>query len=439
MKRLLTFLISASICLLFTTCTKNNIIADGENKFGTVFGSGGAQTLNGVLKTKENDYILYGTTNYQTHGGNDGYILKVDENFKVIWYKKYGAERDESFNSLAIDDEGNMLAAGVSNSFGPSLDTTLEVNSLIYFTYISKEGEMLWEQTTQPNSIQSNRNSTVSTVLYLPNNTFAIVGSTSNYTQPMGTGGFIAYTKDAYMFGVDKQANMIWNGRFYRLPPSLNYAEVDEDAINAIISESGNIIFQMHGEKNALSTSRYYVVNLNKIPVSGPTKAINGQIWRGAEMGCIGKRTISPWPFSNKIAMAKTSGDGIVMYDFTNKGLIFSDNNGNVSKSVLFGKDIYVGEISNEGDKLILTTCGYYIGSKNPEVKINKPGWMVTDLNGNILEENQINITGDLNNVDFEKVFFSNHNEVLAFGTITDESGTNIIMLRFDHKGNLKN
>jgi hypothetical protein len=365
--------------------------------------------------------------------------LKVDENFKLIWFNRYGATRDETFSSLAIDDEGNMLAAGVTNSFGASLDTTLQLNNLMYYTYIDKNGVMLWDSTLQPNAAQTNRNSSVSTVLFLPNKTFAIVGSTNNYFQSTGAATNPSYTKDAYLFCVDKLGNTLWNGRFYRTPTSIIYAECDEDATNAIVSESGHIIFQMLGEKDVFNTNRAYIQCLNKIEITGPTKFINGQIWRGNEIACIGNRYASPQVLSNKVAMAKTTGDGTVLFDYVSKALIFTDNSGNIIRTTLLGKDIAVADITNNGDKLILTTCGSLVGETIPNIRINKPGWIVTDLNGNILESNEAKLTGNANSIDFTKVFLNTQDEILTFGTIKSDAGTNIIMLRFDHSGNLIN
>ena len=136
MKQLLKYFSAVIFLMFFITCKKQVKVSETITNFGTIYGVGGAQTLCGVVETKDRGYVLYGYTNSSGNGSIDGFVMKVDEQLKLKWYKNYGGKWIDKINGLAIDDEGNMLAVGLSNSFGVSVDTSVRrYNDLFYLVY----------------------------------------------------------------------------------------------------------------------------------------------------------------------------------------------------------------------------------------------------------------------------------------------------------------
>lgn len=76
----------------FFTCKKTVNTAQTNNKFGTIYGFGGAQTLSGVVETNDKGYVLYGYTNASGNGSIDGFVMRLDEQLNLKWYKKIMVE-----------------------------------------------------------------------------------------------------------------------------------------------------------------------------------------------------------------------------------------------------------------------------------------------------------------------------------------------------------
>lgn len=413
------------ITLFFTTCKKAIEVHEASTPFGSIYGMGGDQELNGVLKTSDGDYILYGTTNIHTHGGNDGFIMKVNSDLNVMWMKQYGAHRDESFSSLAIDEDGNMLAVGMSNSFGSSIDSNYKTpNNLIYLAYISKQGDFIRDTFVQPNPSSKNITSQATKVLFLPNKTFAVLGTTYSFQTNIGSSSYT--TSDIYLFGVNKELKRVWACRYFEPYVSIP-GEAHEIGSNLFLSDDGNILMEMvRGVFFPMDGKESKII---KIQGTGPITSSNSFLWKGDPFYTHG--------IAYHVPMAKTPDDGLISYDYYIKGLDFINSSGKVTKQVLFKNNQSLIDITNTGENYLLTTCADLIGEGPNNTRINNPGWMLMDYNGNILEEKYVKVTGDLNNVIFNRVFFTTKGEVVVFGTITGKEGTNIILLRLDHNGNI--
>src|ERR1044072_9485652 len=115
---------------------REKIVVTKSNGFASVFGDGNEHSLEKVLQLADCNYLVCGTVNSGMHGLCDGYLMKVDDNFNVLWYKNYGGTNQDFFKSAAIDEQGNIMAAGNSYSFGVSVDSSVRVRSnLFYLVY----------------------------------------------------------------------------------------------------------------------------------------------------------------------------------------------------------------------------------------------------------------------------------------------------------------
>lgn len=410
--------------LFFPSCKKEYTVKENTNLFGGISGLGGGQSLNGVIETADHNFILWGSTNSNSHGMQDGFVMKVDGNFNILWNKTYGGFRNDGLTSLAMDEEGNMLVTGYSESFGPSIDSNYSTqNSMFYLVYINKDGNEIWDTTFRAPSNNINKLNYAYKTLYLPNKTFCVIGSTFNFTSQVGANTFL--TNDAYLFGVDKQANFLWGGRYFNLGGLNN--SFQESGADAVLSSDGNIIFQM---SNVDYSYPNYFTKLIKIPFSGPATNTNSSIWKGQNLNCLGNPGIG---FISKVAMEHVKGDEVVLFDLNNGGLLFTDSVGNSRKFIKFDQPIYVFNITKYGSKLlvtgIVTNSIYQFSYQNI--------WLLYDLEGNLLEQHDLEYSNFMEHIDITKTILSENSEVLVFGTSLRSGGKDIIMLRFDLNGNL--
>ena len=65
----------------------------------------------------DDGYVIVGKTESYTHGRDDVYMFKIDENGKVLWEKNYGGRADDVAYSIAKTDDG-YLVAGETESYG---------------------------------------------------------------------------------------------------------------------------------------------------------------------------------------------------------------------------------------------------------------------------------------------------------------------------------
>ena len=413
MNKLKPVILTISCILLLFTCKKEVKVTENVSIPGTVFSNGAEHFLGDVIKTADDHFILAGTALNGKNGMFDYFALKVDNNFNTIWYKNYGGKYFENFSSAASDENGNIMLAGISNSFGVSVDSLKEITSYIfYLVNIDKNGDIIWEKSYQPYPNLKNIDNEAKVIFYLKNQTFSVLGSTNN----------VLSNADVFGFTIDKQASITSTKRFNNDPISpYNY----EYCQNAVLSEDGNIIFQMRNDTS--STSK---MNLLKIESGLKGPSINKFIWMSPFYYNFINMSFSP-NNDNNIAMASCGGDKVAFGDKKNKRMILTDDFGRFSKSISFRNPTTISNITKSDNTLIV--IGF---SETPNGGFSS--CHITDLEGNILEEIYFKLNSSKSpQISIYRVFFNNKNEIMVFGTYPSSKGQNIVMLKFDHNGNI--
>lgn len=405
--------------LLFSTCKKEYKIVDNSNPGVTMFGDGREHFLNEVIETADHNFILGGTTLNGANGMFDYYALKVDQNFNIVWYKNFGGVYEDVFYSMAQDDEGNILMAGNSFSFGASIDSSNGNQSTeFYLVYINKDGNIIWEKSFQSNPNKQNFDNRSKKIIYLHNNSFAVMGETSNYS---GNGG----EYDVFGYCIDKQSNLKWTRRFFNVPIpsySLEYCQ------NAILSEDRNIIFQIRNDSNYTPMMR-----LAKTSINGTGHTNNLYLWKGPVYSDFLANTLiqNNQAVYTILPMASCGGDRVAIADYATGELILTKDDGSLLKRVAFKNFVTISDITKLNEKLLIFGV-----AKLPEGDF--PVIISTTLNGDILKETYLNKNSDSNPLmTYYKVFKNDKNEFVVFGTINTKKGSNIVMLKYDFNGNL--
>lgn len=421
--------------LLFASCKKVSEIPSNTNTFGTIYGNGSEHFLSNIIKTSDHNYLICGTTIEGENGMYDGFVMKVDENFNTIWYKNFGGAKEDYFNSMILDNDGNIMLAGHSNSFGVSSDTTLtQSNTLFYLVYCDKNGNKLWDKTLQANSDSTNKRNRTTKVVYLKNNTFCITGNTENFTlNPSGT--IFNYTVN-FAFGIDKNANLLWEKVLHKNVTPVKFPMVNDEndnyCQNATLAGDGGVIVLNQGRDQNLKP--YW--DLTKFQAADTSFSINKYIWRSRPIFDFISPQITSYNNNpnisfNVIPMLTASGNKTFITDLINGGLIMTNENGEFNKRIGFQKPMSNLWLNKDGDKIMVV-------GKYATVSGKKPCWAILDTEGNILEQVFSDWQqGESNQISLFRLFELNNNHLIGIGKLQSSLGSSIILLRFDHQGNL--
>ncbi|MDQ3290119.1 MAG: GEVED domain-containing protein, partial [Bacteroidota bacterium] len=139
------------------------IDADGTKLWDQRFGGSGNDVLKTLVATPGGGFILGGYSNsglsgdksQPSRGGQDYWIIRIDEYGNKLWDRRYGGSEDDVFKSLVVTLDGGFLLAGSSNS-GVGSDKSEPVWGGFQFDYwvvkINGAGVKQWDKRLGGNS-----------------------------------------------------------------------------------------------------------------------------------------------------------------------------------------------------------------------------------------------------------------------------------------------
>lgn len=156
----------------------------------------GSQTFTEFLKvveTFDNEFVIVGRDrgrfdDLEKYGSIDALIIKVDKAGNLIWKKNYGGEKNDQFNNICIDENGDIIVSGLSE------DAVSGKRNIILIKY-DKSGNVLFEQ------IITSEYGFYNEELLVKNNEI-IVGAQLNKSE--------YFTEDIIIFKYDKFGNKLW-------------------------------------------------------------------------------------------------------------------------------------------------------------------------------------------------------------------------------------
>jgi hypothetical protein len=216
-------------------------------------------------------------------GGNDPYLLKLDNNGNFVYVKHFKVTTYNEGNSLEIDNQGNIFLGGYNNGGGGDFDpgpgvaniTTPGNNQQFFIVKLNSLGNFIWVKSTTgsaakmsidktngsvyiagqfSSNIDDFNPSAASFTLMPVNNTFDIfvskLDSTGNFLWAKGMGG--AYNERLKDMGVDALGDVYTTGVFgYSYPadfdPGIGTAFPNEfggtDIFISKLNASGNFVW----------------------------------------------------------------------------------------------------------------------------------------------------------------------------------------------------
>lgn len=151
----------------------------------------GEYGFNAVKNVPGNGYIFVGTKKISpTEDDHDIYVLRLDDNFEVMWSKLIGWENDDYGKGMELTRDGGFIMVGTSKGFKESGKKMLVLK-------LDAEGEIEWAKTVGHSGYSLEGNAIKPT----PDGGYIAVGSTETKDDKL----------DVYIVKLDNAGNMEWD------------------------------------------------------------------------------------------------------------------------------------------------------------------------------------------------------------------------------------
>ncbi len=99
------------------------------------------KTRNLVVDSSGNVYVVgktKGAIGKQNYGGNDGFIVKIDDQGNIIWTRQFGTEGDDELTHVTVDKSGYIYATGFIADKNNDLD--------VLTIKLKNDGDVVWQK-----------------------------------------------------------------------------------------------------------------------------------------------------------------------------------------------------------------------------------------------------------------------------------------------------
>jgi len=116
------------------------IDATGDIVWQHAYGGSGADYAISMAKTSDDGFIVAGWTNSFGAGGNDAWLLRLDNSGGVIWQKAYGGTGGDMASTVEQTSDGGFIVAGSTNSSGAGGQDA-------WLFKLNPKGNIVWQKT----------------------------------------------------------------------------------------------------------------------------------------------------------------------------------------------------------------------------------------------------------------------------------------------------
>jgi hypothetical protein len=249
---------------------------NGNKIWDKTFGGNRSDDLQAVTITPDGGFLLGGSSittasgdqSEDGYGGNDYWVIKIDENGNKVWDKIFGGNREEKLTSISIDPNGGYLLAGRSQSNASGNKSEDGRGSTDYWVVkIDEDGNKNWDKTF---------GGTSSDLLFSSSPTLDGGYLLAGYSPSRATGDKSEESKggrDYWIVNIDGSGNKIWDKIFGGSSDDLLYSTTSTPKGDYLLA--GNSGSNASGDKSEDSRGGldYWVVKLqdvnadNEIPV----------------------------------------------------------------------------------------------------------------------------------------------------------------------------
>ncbi|WP_456423579.1 protein kinase domain-containing protein, partial [Thermococcus sp.] len=295
--------------------------SEGNVKWFKTYGGDREDVFNDVKIAENGDIIVTGYTESFGAGKKDAWVLRLNANGNIKWQKTYGGKSIDEANAVAIADNGDIIIAGNTFSFGTVIED-------IWVLRLDSEGNVKWAKTYGGESTDH-----AHAVAIADNGDIIVAGDTDSFGD----------SRDVWVLRLDSNGNVKWQ-KTYGGSGWDGYWDV-----NVAIAPNGDIIVAGDTDSFGAGGRDFWILRLDA----------NGNVkWQKTYGG-------SGWDVAYAVAIAD-NGDIIVAgktYSFGagygDAWVLRLDENGNVKWQKIYGGGNSKAVILTENGDIIVVG-GYY-------------------------------------------------------------------------------
>ena len=216
----------------------------GEKQWVKKFGTYGKDVAYTIISDKNNGYILAGSYNHnsgdlsgQFKGNFDVPIIKISNNGEFEWFKSLGGSEKEICYSIIIDNDGNYLLTGESQSNDGDFSNQNKGRDDIFVIKLNKFFDKIWVKT-----YGGSESETGISIIVNSKGHYLVSGVSRSNDQDLI--GMNRGREDAYILEIDKDGNKVWlrtfGGDGNDCCNSIIYTSTNEYLISGISSSNFN-------------------------------------------------------------------------------------------------------------------------------------------------------------------------------------------------------
>ncbi len=204
--------------LAFLAMASLSVFAQPTVQWDKTYGGTGWETLEAALKTEDEGFLLFGSSNSPANGADitkasrgydDFFVVRIDSLGKKLWDNRYGGDTSE-FGFKAIQNSQGYLLIG--QSFSRKSGDKSENGrggSDYWLVQIAPDGTKLWDKTYGG----SGHDQPLNAILSDNGNSYIIVGFSDS---PISGDKTVANKgkSDIWLLKIDKNGNKIWDKSF---------------------------------------------------------------------------------------------------------------------------------------------------------------------------------------------------------------------------------
>ena len=200
------------------------------------YGGSDHEGSSSILELTDGGYLIAGSTTSYGAGGQDGYVIKINESGDTLWTRTYGGSGNDQFNSIDKTLDNNYIIVGSTSSFGPN-------GYNMFVVKIDSLGDTIWQKTYG--------------TIYDDGGEDVINTSDGGYIVVGGTVSGGAYSSVIYMYKLNSNGDSIW---------AQNYGKKTSNGAFQVLQTSNSGFIIIGSTSNGTINSRdVYLIKTNSI------------------------------------------------------------------------------------------------------------------------------------------------------------------------------
>jgi hypothetical protein len=237
------------------------------------FGGSGSGIANCIQQTTDGGYIVAGITTSNDgevmnhHGGNDIWIVKLNDLGIMQWQKALGGSNADEANSIQQTSDGGYIVAGTTSSMDDDITNKKEENGIDdWVIKLDASGSIQWQKVLGGDSYDEAKS-----VQQTIDGGYIVAGSSRSNFRKETRGLLDGANDESWLIKLDQNGSMQWQkvfgGEGYDNPESIQQTK---DKGYIIVGESNKSIITSASDYN------FYVVKLNESGIIQWQKSLGG-------------------------------------------------------------------------------------------------------------------------------------------------------------------